>query len=874
MAVRSFQTLLTVCLFAIPTASLGSGDAVLESPALRLEVTASPYSYRLIEKATGQALVVQSATTFTVGATAFTATAATGLASDGVTLSGDLVLAGTGETGHVAFTFSSPEVLQVSLTHNQNVPVQVKEQFDDQQEHYYGIWEYPFGGNLDNRGNDAELLGVGQNTGSYYTSARAPFYVTSRRYGIYAQSTAQGHYTVAVGGKTSFSFRAPQLRYHVIYGPAPAQVLARYAAVAGGPFMPPTWAFDSIWWADDFHADLHNASNAQGNVLDLASQLQSRHLRASAVWIDRPYGTGLNGWGNMDFDAGFPNPPQLVSDLHARGLNLLLWIANRAWNTLYNEGTAQGFLFPGSSTLGPAADLRIPGAYSWMLGKLNTFVALGIKGYKIDRGEQGEHPDAVQNENVDLFAQVADEGLAAANGPDHLVFARNLHDTGRRHAAVWNGDSASSFTGLAYSVTAGLRSGALMMPMWGSDTGGYLRSSNAPSEELFARWLELSAFCPMMEVLVGGGHTPWYNYSSALVDIARNQTALHHDLIPYTRSFLRAATTSGAPVMRPLAFAYPDDAGVANRSDEYLYGSELLVAPVLAAGASSRSVYLPAGRWLDYRDLSTMYSGPQALSIGAPLASIPVLVREGGIVPRGDILRSNDNWTAGWAPVLHVELYPSTSQPSAFDYDTDSGVQTITMTPAAGDLSIAFPDLGTNGDLRIHLRPGFTGVTRNGVPLSAGTDYVYDSAARLLTVPFTGATTVVVQAASGPFAGYREGEDPANTRAGNAAVAACSACSGGSKITGLGPGGSLTVNGISGGAAGSYPLVISYLTKGSKTFFLSVNGGSARAVTVSGKSTTTPATTTITVDLIAGPNTLRFFNDSNAAPDLDRVVIP
>jgi alpha-glucosidase (family GH31 glycosyl hydrolase) len=105
----------------------------------------------------------------------------------------------------------------------------------------------------------------------------------------------------------------------------------------------------------------------------------------------------------------------------------------------------------------------------------------------------------VQNENVTLFAKLVREGLVARQGEEVFVIARNVNDTGRRYAGVWNGDSRSDFTGLAYSVAAGLRSGAVMMPVWGSDTGGYLRGSGL-SEEVFARWYGFSAFSPVMEV--------------------------------------------------------------------------------------------------------------------------------------------------------------------------------------------------------------------------------------------------------------------------------------------------------------------------------------------------------------------------------------
>jgi alpha-D-xyloside xylohydrolase len=776
--VRTRQTMVVVALLAAPIAARAVEPVVLESALLRLEVTAEPYGYRVIEKASGDILVAQTGTTFTVAAppagadaalpvvagpdggapdappaapVAVRVLAATAVSAAAGTLSAELVLEGRTEHGQVGFTFTSPQVLEVEIA----LPgsQRVEEQLADQQEHIYGVWEYPFGGNLDNRGTARPYLGVGNLPGSNFTSARAPFYVTSRRHGVYVRSSARGQFTLAVAGKTGFAFDEPSLRYDVIYGPGVYDVLARYTALAGGPLMPPLWAQGAIWWSDDFHRDLGRTANAQENVVDLATQLRALHIPASGVLIDRPYGTGTQGWGNMDFDASFPDPPAMARALHDRGMELILWVANRAWNGLYTDGAAGGWLFPSvPAARGPAVDLRIPGARDWLLGRLGILPALGAKGYKIDRGEEGEQPDAVQNDNVTRFAEVARDSLAAPHGDQAFIFTRNVHDTGRRFTAVWSGDAASTFAGLTTSIAAGVRSGAIVMPMWGSDTGGYGRSGGGPSEELFARWFGFSAWSPMMEILVGGGHTPWYGGSPALVAIARKHTTTHHDLIPYTRSFLYAATRTGAPVVRALAFEYPDDERLANRADQYLYGSELLVAPVITEGATTRDVILPAGRWLEYEDRREVWSGPATVTVRAPLGVIPVFVREGGIVPRGNILRANDDWTPSWAPALRIELFPAaTPMLRRFDYFTGSGVAAITAESAPGKVTVTTLDLGLPAKLDIHLAAAGQ-VSRNGVPLAAGVDYQRDPERRLVTVPVTGASTVTVEDAVSVFA--------------------------------------------------------------------------------------------------------------------------
>ena len=484
----------TVCLLGCLTVFPGAlaSTQTLESSALRLEVDTAPFAFRVIERATAEVLLAHTNATFSFGSVSNAVSAASNVVVTATTLDADLQLSGTSAVAHVSFSFTQPEVMTASFATTNNAS-KILQVFSDQGENYYGVWEYPFGGKLDIRGTDQAFLGVGTSTGVNYSSARAPFYLTSKKYGVYAESDAEGRFTIGVGNKTSFSFNAPQLKFHIIYGPTYSDIVARYNAIAGGAYMPPTWAFSTIWWKNDDHADFHNATNAQGNVLDTANQLRNYHIPASAIWIDRPYGTGSQGWGNLDFDSSFPAPAQMVNDLSARGLNLMVWIANRCWSGtyLYTNGSPAGYLFSGiSGSSGPAADLRITNAYTWFRSNLNAFVNLGIKGYKIDRGEEGEQPNSVQNKNVTLFQKLSAEGQAAVHPNDNFIFARNTCDTGRKYSAVWNGDSACTFTGLQYTIMSGLRCGIINFPMWGADTGGYLDSTK-PTEELFTRWFEI-----------------------------------------------------------------------------------------------------------------------------------------------------------------------------------------------------------------------------------------------------------------------------------------------------------------------------------------------------------------------------------------------
>lgn len=732
------------------SAAAPAGAVTLDSPVLSLEVAPHPYRYRLLERATGRVLVHHLATALRVGDTTPETRDLASLAKADDGVEARLGFSNSSHEARILFRFTSPEVLQVVVTYDQGHVESVTETFEDQGEHYYGIWEGSDGG-IDDRGVEQELLGLRHMADVNYPSARAPFYVTSRGYGVYVQSEAPGRYAVAVKGRTVASFDDERLQYSILYGPSYAEIFRRYNDLAGGLAMPPTWAFDSIWWRDDDHQDWeeNGVSSSQELVMKDAEMLATHRIRASALWLDRPYGTGRYGWGNMDFDDTFPDAAAMIRKLRERGLNLLLWIANRSANTLSDEGRRQGYLFsPDVYTDWPAVDLRQPAAYEWLEEKLDAYATLGVKGYKVDRGEEAEMPDAVQNRLVTLFVKLAREGQEARHPGDSFVFARNLYDTGRRYAAVWNGDTESTWGGLAVSVRHALRCGAIDMPMWGSDTGGYHHGT--PTKEVFARWLQLSAYSSIMEVKIGQHRTPWIDYDPELVAIAREQAAAHHDLIPYTRSAVYQATRTGMPVLRQLLFDYPDDESLYDKWDEYLFGPSILVAPVLEEGARRRPVYLPRGRWLDYNDRKTAYEGGRTVDAPAPLAVIPRFVKEGAIIPRGDVLRSNDTWTPSWRPALRLEVFPMREGESRFEYFTGQTGETITVTTSGGALTLDFGDLDASGVLEIALK-GYGSVERNGRPMGESDGVRYDRERQALVIPFAGPTRVTVRDATSPF---------------------------------------------------------------------------------------------------------------------------
>jgi len=737
----------------------------IESADLIVEMNVNPYSYTVTEKSTLQVLISQSETNMNISGVSRKALSAYNVQIGLDWMEATLDLEGTTETGYVKFSFEDSDVVKVFLN-SSAVPTNVKEEFTDQGEHYYGIWEYPQGGHIDNRGADRDLIGFWSMDDTNFANARAPFYVTTRKYGIYVDTLALGHYTIAQSGKTSFDFDEADMTYYVIYGPTYENIFDEFNDLAGPARMPPDWAFDSIWWRNDDskefgYTDLVEnrvIDSAEDNVIATANHLQYYRIPASAVWIDRPFTSGDWGWGQMNFNpaddwfpSGTPNGQYMIDYLENKGYKFLLWIANRCAYTLKTEGEAYGYLFTGYTSR-PAADVRDPCAYNWFKNHLDTFAQMGVRGYKIDRGHENEQPDELENEIVYLFRKLAAEVLMDLYGADYLMYARNAYDKNRRHVGVWNGDSDSDFGGLAIAVKNGLRCGAINSPHYGSDIGGYF--GDHPSEELYTRWLQFGTYCTFMEIMIENGHdttqrTIWYDYYDPgndpnLVDIARLQCEDHHDLIPYTKSCMYEAHQNGMPVMKQLIFAYPDDPNLYDMWDEYLYGPEILVAPVLTQGATSRTVYLPSGKWLDYNDKSSSHIGPTNITASAPIDIIPLFVKAGAIIPRGDILQSNNNWTPGWTPYLRIEFFPCENTDNTFDYYTGSIVRPINCAmSAAGVINIQFDDLAYSGTLEVY--------TQQYSTVSGGSGHSFDPAKNLLTINFSGATNIEITGAQSIF---------------------------------------------------------------------------------------------------------------------------
>jgi len=264
------------------------------------------------------------------------------------------------------------------------------------------VWEYPWDTQLTNAGVEFDLKGLGDSDGVNWDNARAPFFFTDAGYGVYADTMEMGSFNFTQPGSAEFIFNTSSLAYYVIFPSTPGDyksILTAYAGLSNTIEMPPDSGYGPTFWSDDFEEDFHaGVYNAQENYYDVVNHLYDYQIHATSMFADRPYGTGNSSFGNFDFDPEYyPTPEQFIANLSYWGYDFQVWAANRAFldTELYNASVANGWLFPGISPIffqGPALNLSIPEAYQYFKEKMSYFPSVGVKGYKIDRGEEGEMP--------------------------------------------------------------------------------------------------------------------------------------------------------------------------------------------------------------------------------------------------------------------------------------------------------------------------------------------------------------------------------------------------------------------------------------------------------------------------------------------------
>src|SRR5262245_23468479 len=531
-------------------------------------------------------------------------------------------------------------------------------------------------GSLDRRGETVEMRIVP--TFSVY----APFYQSSLGYGLAVAGTTFGVFDLAKTDPGTVSFRfetgtAPATKHlvsRIFVGPDYGTILDEYTNVVGRPIVPPSWAFLHWRWRDELHVGplaLLDGVPVNAELADDVLMYDALGIPPGVYLFDRPVLTGEYGFGRWEWDeVRLPNPDSMLQSLKRRGYHLMIWSSMWTCGNMPGdngvEAQALGYLVPGPG--GPPhcadvggtsfiVDVTNPAAQSWWRDKVAAFVrTYGIQGIKLDRGEEhipseatdvwadGRTGREVRNDYPTLQAKIHHDALASVFGDDFVLFSRPAYSGTQHWSTFWGGDIPGSENfgsgggtdlGLRSAIISQQRAAFMGIPIWGSDTGGYYEFKD---REVFARWIEFSAFSGFMEIGGHGTHAPWNMdttpaYDTEMIDIYRRYTRLRVTLQPYIVA-AAAEASSGMPIVRPMPFADRKDRKLGDLWDQYLFGPDLLVAPVWKVGQRSRTVYLPRGRWRSYWDPSKVLKGKRTITVDVPLDTIPVFVRAGADVPK------------------------------------------------------------------------------------------------------------------------------------------------------------------------------------------------------------------------------------------------
>ena len=669
------------------------------------------------------------------GTTNFTAISAVSTGADSLvlTLNANYSLTIKTVAGGLHFTSNTSTVTSVMLT------------LKDQGEHFYGITEHNVTTTPDLRGQAA----FKDQVAAYQRSDEDAevyegFYFTSLGYAGYFDTFAYGVYSFGTSGSTTITYNASAINWYLFYGPTLAKIQQSLYKVIGAPKKIPMWASGPLVWHDNF--------SSSAMMLSYADSFTIAQIPYSTMWLDRPYNSGTNGWSNMDFEGAFSNPGTWIASLaNDYYVHLVTWVMPGCFSAPPSGVkylTSTNYYF----------DLTDAATVAWYKNKLDTCqYAFGVKGHKMDRVDNGwVKGDGIvtlpafadgtleplrHKKYAYLNAQVTDAALrtTAGLGTDQFNFPRCAVNGCQQYvSAIWNGDSYADWAGLTTSVGNALRAGFLGFPMWGSDICGYQQKS-MPSIENYCRWLLFGVYSGFMELMLDG-KGPW-NLSATNMAYVQNIFKQRFNLLPYIYSIINTSADNGATMM-PLVGAYPSDSKTYALTDEYLFGPSMLVAPLLSS-ATSRSLYLPAGTWINaynYADVQT--GGATITSATLSLTQLPVYIKSNSIYPTGKVfagLEKKWNPTYDSDRTVAINAFPgAANENNSFTYvdylDSNTQKAMTVSVSASNVISVSSPALTVAGTVVVYLPAAPTSVYLGATAVASPQ---YDATAKTLTVAFS-----------------------------------------------------------------------------------------------------------------------------------------
>lgn len=469
-----------------------------------------------------------------------------------------------------------------------------------------------------------------------------PFFMSNRGYGMFMHTSAPVtcDFGATYIGLNKMFMGDENLDLFVFFG-EPKDILDEYTDLVGKPGMPPLWSFGT-WMSR-----ITYFSEKEG--YDVAANIRKNKYPCDVIHFD-------TGWFDVDWQCDykfsenrFQNPQQMLKDLKSQGFHVCLWQLpyftpkNRYFPELIKKDM---YVKNGNGEL-PYEDVVLdfsnPETVKWYQDKLAGLLNIGVSAIKVDFGEaaplngiyasgkSGWYEHNLYPVRYDMAVSEITKKLHNEN----IMWARAAWAGSQRYPLHWGGDAATTNTGMLGTLRAGLSFGLSGFSFWSHDMGGFVKST---PEDLYCRWLPFGFLTSHTRAHGAPPTEPWLYDSKRVQDVFRKSAEMKYRLMLYVYAQAKECTEKGLPMLRALFVEFPDDPGAWKVDDEYLFGSQILVAPLLESGITGRTVYLPEGKWIDYQTEKVYEGGWHRIEAG----SLPIimLVRDGSVLPHLKLAQS------------------------------------------------------------------------------------------------------------------------------------------------------------------------------------------------------------------------------------------
>jgi len=532
-----------------------------------------------------------------------------------------------------------------------------------------------------------------------------PFFMSSYRYGIFLDNTYKSTFDFGAESSNFYSFEVPDgdLIYYFFAGKDYSDILSQYIQLTGKPIMPPKWAFG--------FAQCRGLYTKEAQALEVAKTFREKKIPCDIIYQDI-------GWTQylQDFNwrkGNYTDPKSMLSTLKKDGFKMIVSqdpVISQENKSQWQEADKLGYFaldkrtnksydmpWPWGGNCG-VVDFTNPSVADWWGALQQKPIDDGVSGFWTDMGEPawsndedidrlnmkhhaGMH-DAIHNIYGLTWDKVVTEQFLKRNpGKRPFQMTRAAYAGLQRYTFGWSGDSGNGqdvlqgWDQLQNQVAVGISAGLGGIPFWTTDISGYCGDiKDYPAmAELYTRWMQFGIFNPLSRAHHEGDNAvePWM-FGEVAEKNAKAAIELKYQLFPYIYTYARQAHETGTPLMRGLFMEFPSDKEAVKIEDQFMLGSEILVAPVLKKGERIKQVYLPEGEWIDFNDKKTSYLGGQKIPYKAPMSVIPIFVKKGSIIPQMPVMQyihENQDYP------LILSVFPNYEGESAtFEVYEDDGI--------------------------------------------------------------------------------------------------------------------------------------------------------------------------------------------------------